>query len=356
MTSGTSSPPLAGVASRSPASSASHPAPTARVFPRKLWTGSGIARRDLGRTYLAGTSHAFGASRRGEADPEFPAACPTGRRLRACERRGRARHSGRRCGGRRHGRIRGCGRKLKARARPLQPRHKPSGEPKARALAEDNPPRARPPRQSALDRGAVRHGWRGAAELAQGVDALFVYAATTGRSRTRELRRRVRRAPRRGRGARTPVFRQPGRGAAIRDRSTEARRRGLWQSRLNSVAAHLGEPDDVKGGRRMIRPATPRCGAAGAPACSPPCRPATASSCACIPRRAHRRASPRRGRAAARLRQRYSGRDRPGQCADPGRAGGEPRRVGRAAGGGGPRGTVGRTADPPDPGLAAGRA
>src|SRR5437868_3625983 len=52
--------------------------------------------------------------------------------------------------------------------------------PKARTLAEDIARLVRGrlahPRWIAVQ---LRHGWRGAAELAQGVDGLFVYAATT---------------------------------------------------------------------------------------------------------------------------------------------------------------------------------
>ncbi|KAA2242306.1 cobaltochelatase subunit CobN [Salinarimonas soli] len=90
--------------------------------------------------------------------------------------------------------------------------------------------------------GQLRHGWRGAAEIAQGVDALYAFAATT-----REV----------GDAAFDLVFTaligdesvrdrlaqaNPAAAHAIRERLADARRRGLWTSRLNSVAACL---DDV---------------------------------------------------------------------------------------------------------------
>ncbi|WP_244607001.1 cobaltochelatase subunit CobN [Bosea sp. CS1GBMeth4] len=87
----------------------------------------------------------------------------------------------------------------------------------------------------------LAHGWRGAAELAEAVDALFVYAASTdavpdalfdavfqaycGDPTTwRALEQ-----------ANAPAA------TSIRSRLTEAQERGLWQSRLNSAAMLTGE-------------------------------------------------------------------------------------------------------------------
>ena len=87
--------------------------------------------------------------------------------------------------------------------------------------------------------GQLRHGWRGAAELAEAVDSLFVYAATT---------------PDVSDGLFDAVFQaylgdeatagrlraaNPAAYQAILARLADARRRGLWTSRLNSVAAVL---------------------------------------------------------------------------------------------------------------------
>ncbi|MEW5422857.1 cobaltochelatase subunit CobN [Amorphus sp. 3PC139-8] len=82
----------------------------------------------------------------------------------------------------------------------------------------------------------LSHGWRGGAELAQGVEALYVFAATTeavpdtafdailqAYLLDEDVNARLR-------SANAPAER------AIRDRLTDLRRRGLWQSRLNSAA------------------------------------------------------------------------------------------------------------------------
>ncbi|HEY8381485.1 MAG TPA: cobaltochelatase subunit CobN [Microvirga sp.] len=85
--------------------------------------------------------------------------------------------------------------------------------------------------------GQMRHGWRGVAEIAQGVDALYAFATTTDAVSHAAfdlvfsalladdaLAARLSQA-------------NPDAAAAIRERLAEARRRGLWRSRLNSVAA-----------------------------------------------------------------------------------------------------------------------
>jgi cobaltochelatase CobN len=89
--------------------------------------------------------------------------------------------------------------------------------------------------------GQLRHGWRGAAEIAQSVDALFAFAATTEAVSNASFdllftalladqatRERIATA-------------NPAAAQAIRERLADARRRGLWQSRLNSVAALLDD-------------------------------------------------------------------------------------------------------------------
>ncbi|MDQ0315686.1 cobaltochelatase subunit CobN [Amorphus orientalis] len=82
----------------------------------------------------------------------------------------------------------------------------------------------------------LAHGWRGGAELAQGVEALYVFAATTDAVPESafdailqayvlddEVNARLREAN-------APAEQ------AIRDRLADLRRRGIWQSRLNSAA------------------------------------------------------------------------------------------------------------------------
>ncbi|MGO4387910.1 cobaltochelatase subunit CobN [Microvirga sp. 2YAF29] len=114
------------------------------------------------------------------------------------------------------------------------------GNPKSRTLDEDidRLVRGRLTNPRWIE-SQLRHGWRGAAEIAQGVDALFAFAATTNAVSTaifdllfnalvadQATRERLATA-------------NPAASQAIRDRMTEARRRGLWQSRLNSVASLL---------------------------------------------------------------------------------------------------------------------
>ncbi|MCE4222249.1 cobaltochelatase subunit CobN [Methylobacterium sp. C25] len=87
--------------------------------------------------------------------------------------------------------------------------------------------------------GQLRHGWRGAQELAQGIDAVFVLAATTDAVSSADLDRlhaawigdldvfeRLRAA-------------NPDATRAILDRFDELRERGLWQSRRNTPSAEV---------------------------------------------------------------------------------------------------------------------
>ena len=83
----------------------------------------------------------------------------------------------------------------------------------------------------------LRHGWRGAQELAQGLDAVFVLAAATDAVSGADLDRLY------GATVGDPaVFEQveaanPAVARAILDRFEDLRRRGLWHSRRNSLAA-----------------------------------------------------------------------------------------------------------------------
>lgn len=113
--------------------------------------------------------------------------------------------------------------------------------PKARLLAEDIARivhgRLAHPRWIASH---LDHGWRGAAELAEALDTLFVYAASTDAvaeglfdtvfgawCANPEVWNRLEQA-------------NPPAAAAIRSRFAEAARRGLWSSRHNSAGAFLG--------------------------------------------------------------------------------------------------------------------
>ncbi|MCJ2036835.1 cobaltochelatase subunit CobN [Methylobacterium sp. J-068] len=83
----------------------------------------------------------------------------------------------------------------------------------------------------------LRHGYRGAQELAQGVDAVFVLAATTDAVSDADLDRLY--------GAmiadldtfETLRAANPDAARAILERFDEARRRGLWRTRRNAMAA-----------------------------------------------------------------------------------------------------------------------
>jgi cobaltochelatase CobN len=87
--------------------------------------------------------------------------------------------------------------------------------------------------------GQLRHGWRGASEIAQAVDAIYLFAASTGAVTDEQLDAVF--------GAYVgdeSVFAQlksvnPDAAQAILDRLAEARQRGLWVSRRNSVASQL---------------------------------------------------------------------------------------------------------------------
>lgn len=114
-------------------------------------------------------------------------------------------------------------------------------KPKARTLAEDVSRivhgRLCHPRWIASH---LAHGWRGAAELAEAVDALFVYAASTD-AVSDGLFDAVFQAYcgdpaiwQALEGANAPAA------ASIRARLTEARERGLWHSRSNSAAMLSG--------------------------------------------------------------------------------------------------------------------
>ena len=116
-----------------------------------------------------------------------------------------------------------------------------AGAPKVRGLGEEI---ARVVRGRMINpswiQGQMRHGWRGAAELAQSVDSLFAFAATTGLVKEHQF---------------DLVFSayladeavddflrtaNPGAHAAIEQRLAEAIRRGLWHPRRNSVLDRLG--------------------------------------------------------------------------------------------------------------------
>lgn len=93
--------------------------------------------------------------------------------------------------------------------------------------------------------GQMHHGWRGAAELAQAIDALFVYAATTDAVSSAHFD--ILFQAWLGDPARVARLEAANRPAleAIRGRFAEALRRGLWVTRLNSIGSALGVPAEA---------------------------------------------------------------------------------------------------------------
>ncbi|TGE01937.1 cobaltochelatase subunit CobN [Methylobacterium nonmethylotrophicum] len=83
----------------------------------------------------------------------------------------------------------------------------------------------------------LRHGWRGVQELAQGLDAVFVMAAATDAVADADLDRLY--DAYLGDPATLAAIEaaNPGVAQALRDRFADMRRRGLWRSRRNSLAA-----------------------------------------------------------------------------------------------------------------------
>jgi cobaltochelatase CobN len=113
---------------------------------------------------------------------------------------------------------------------------RPRARPLAAALARIVRARAVSPRFIA---GQMRHGPRGAAELAETVDRLVDFAVTTG-AVARELFDLVHAAYLADPNVRAFLLREnPAAARAIADRLALARRRGLWHPRRNDVDAEL---------------------------------------------------------------------------------------------------------------------
>ncbi|MBM6580187.1 cobaltochelatase subunit CobN [Microvirga sp. BT689] len=204
--------------------------------------GEWMTKDDLGRTYLESTSHAFGSGGEARADESFP------QRVEQAEAFVHVSDVAERDildGDSAADAIGGFAAAAQTfgaspalysldTSRPQQP--------KARTLTEDvdRLVRGRLTNPRWIE-GQLRHGWRGAAEIVQGVDALFAFAATTDAvpAATLDLVFTALMAD-------EPTWQQisaanPAAAQAIRDRLADARRRGLWESRLNSVAAFFDD-------------------------------------------------------------------------------------------------------------------
>ncbi|KQO72989.1 cobalamin biosynthesis protein CobN [Methylobacterium sp. Leaf87] len=130
-------------------------------------------------------------------------------------------------------------------------------------VATPDAPKARTAREDAarLIRGKLahprwiaaqlRHGYRGAQELAQGIDAVFVLAATTDAVSNADLDRLY--------GAMIADIdtfdalraANPEAARAILERFDEARRRGLWTTRRNAMAADELMPEAIAADERL---------------------------------------------------------------------------------------------------------
>ena len=202
------------------------------------WTTKG----DLGRTYLEGTSHSFGSGGEAHSDESFS------HRVEQAEAFVHVSDVAERDildGDSAADAIGGFAAAAQALGR----------SPALYSLDTSNPqaPRARTLPED-IDRlvrgrltnprwieGQLRHGWRGAAEIAQGVDALFAFAATTDAVSSAGFDLVFTALI-----AAEPVWHRigtanPAAAQAIRDRLADARARRLWESRLNSVADFFDE-------------------------------------------------------------------------------------------------------------------
>ncbi|MGP9819533.1 cobaltochelatase subunit CobN [Salinarimonas sp. NSM] len=201
--------------------------------------GSWETRVDLGRAYLVNTSHAYGAGGAGAAEPSFDA------RVAAADAFVHTTDVAERdlldgdaipdaVGG-----FAAAAEMLGA-APALYSLDTTRAAPKARTVPEDIDRIVRGRLTNArFIEGCLRHGWRGAAELAQGVDALYAFAATTDAVSSHAFEAVFsalvadEAVNARLREANAPAE------AAIRERLADALRRGLWVTRSNSVAAAL---------------------------------------------------------------------------------------------------------------------
>ncbi|WP_262268301.1 cobaltochelatase subunit CobN [Microvirga yunnanensis] len=204
--------------------------------------GDWDARDDLGRTYLDGTSHALTADGGAREDGSFP------RRVGQAEAFVHVSDVAERdildgdsaadaVGG-----FAAAARSLGAAPAVYSLDTSRPQAPKARTLAEDidRLVRGRLANPRWIE-GQLRHGWRGGAEIAQAVDALFAFAATTDAVAPSAFDCVFTAVTADGTVWERIEASNPDAARAIRARLAEARRRGLWQSRLNSVAAFFDD-------------------------------------------------------------------------------------------------------------------
>lgn len=208
--------------------------------------GAWTSRDDLGAAYLAATSHAFGGTDEGTADASFTD------RVRAADAFVHTSDVGERdildgnSAGDAIGGFTAAAQSLGAvpsvysldTSRPQAPKARTLREDIARLVAG----RLAHPRWIEAQ---LRHGWRGAAELAQAVDALFLFAASTDAVPDAAIDLVY--AAYVADAARFARIRaaNPDAARAIAARFAEAERRGLWRSRRNSTSAALAAAREV---------------------------------------------------------------------------------------------------------------
>ena len=238
---GTSRPPPAVAARPAPAFSGRRPDAMARPWPSWRSTGRGPIARALAAAYLAASDHAYGGAE-GEAhdDAGFAARIAASDAfIHVSDTAGRdileASSAADAIGG-----LAAAASSLGAKPALYSLDTSRPETPTVRSLPEDIARivhgRLTHPRWIAAQ---LAHGWRGAAELAEAVDTLFVFAASTDAVSD---------------GLFDAVFQawcadaqvwsaleraNAPAAAAIRARLAEAQRRGLWTSRRNSVGAFL---------------------------------------------------------------------------------------------------------------------
>ena len=197
-------------------------------------------RDDLGRAYLALTSHAFGQDENGRADPSFS------RRVADADAFVHVTDVAERdlldgdSNGDAIGGFVAAAQMLGKNPSVYSLDTSRAETPKARTIREDI---ARLVQGRLVNRrwieAQLRHGWRGAAELAQAVDALYVFAAATDAVTNASLD-----AVYNAYVADDALYARihaanPDAARAIVERFTDARRRGLWASRRNSIDERL---------------------------------------------------------------------------------------------------------------------
>ena len=232
--------PLAAHAGAEPA----HLRRGARPLWRRVWRaargGDWPDRRELADAYLAATSHAYDGAGEGQADARRSAPGRRRRRLRPCAGSGRAGRARLRRLRRTRGRLRRrrADARRSARDSITSTRRGPNASPCVRLrqeIARVLRGRAVNPRWIA---GQMRHGHRGAAEIAETLDNLFAYAALTDAARAAISiccsMPRSATSPC-ATSSSPPIRKRRGHGGVF----DEARRRGLWVARRNSSAAIL---------------------------------------------------------------------------------------------------------------------